>query len=466
MNTQELNKDMPVGDSVECSTNYPTPKHELVSRIAFLTGVPKAIFDNGQFQLELYEELQKCEPAVIVRNLCMVRTAVEQKYKKIQDAILRNHKSFFNLPDLIPMESLKMIMDNNILHIRNKDPLDQIIIELNRRITDRINNCMNIFPSWIRLDYIKNLFIIPNGLKPDGILKAAREYYSNINRYPYQVFLNWTYPTEGNLYYNDEKFVTLLYEANGDFFTDFSRVRDVSEHTETDIHSFFETSRKACVLVDCENADPYRVCTVLKYLEEHELGERIYNILLIDDPNTTSAWSTLNQFTSFPVVHWKRQRVLASKSIVDPSLITKCCMLHYTKNVDSFILFASDSDYWGMIDTFYEEIPQEDLTFLLMLDHGRVSPLLIEKYDEYNIPYCFPDTFCSNSSTDFQYGFLMKEFKEELSDLLDIDLPALFNSICVKNRVDLSTTEQQQIFSRFIKPTQIVIGKDGKLQIA
>ena len=60
----------------------------------------------------------------------------------------------------------------------------------------------------------------------------------------------------------------------------------------------------------------------------------------------------------------------------------------------------------------------------------------------------------------------MKEFKEELSDLLDIDLPALFNSICVKNRVELSTTEQQQIFSRFIKPTQIVIGKDGKLQIA
>lgn len=71
--------------------------------------------------MELYEELQKCEPAVIVRNLCMVRTAVEQKYKKIHDAILRNHKSFFNLPDLIPMESLKMIMDNNILHIRNKD---------------------------------------------------------------------------------------------------------------------------------------------------------------------------------------------------------------------------------------------------------------------------------------------------------------------------------------------------------
>ena len=82
MNTQELIKDMPIGDSVECSTNYPTPKHELVSRIAFLTGVPKAIFEKGQFQLELYEELQKCEPAVIVRNLCIVRTAVEQKYKK------------------------------------------------------------------------------------------------------------------------------------------------------------------------------------------------------------------------------------------------------------------------------------------------------------------------------------------------------------------------------------------------
>lgn len=49
MNTQELNKDMPVGDSVECSTNYPTQKHELVSRIAFLTGVPKAIFEKGQF---------------------------------------------------------------------------------------------------------------------------------------------------------------------------------------------------------------------------------------------------------------------------------------------------------------------------------------------------------------------------------------------------------------------------------
>ena len=46
--------------------------------------------------------------------------------------------------------------------------------------------------------------------------------------YPYQMYINWFPAEEGNILFNDKKFVTLLYSWNGDRFTEYSKVSDVS----------------------------------------------------------------------------------------------------------------------------------------------------------------------------------------------------------------------------------------------
>lgn len=80
-----------------------------------------------------------------------------------------------------------------------------------------------------KLAICKNLFVMPNGLTEDGTKAAADIYYSHLLFYPYQVYINWTPKEEGNILYNDKKFVTLLYQWNNDYFTEYSKVSDARE---------------------------------------------------------------------------------------------------------------------------------------------------------------------------------------------------------------------------------------------
>jgi len=108
---------------------------------------------------------------------------------------------------------------------------------------------------------------MPNGLTEAGIKTAVEEYYANLNYYPYQIYINWPPADEGNILFNDTKFVTLLYQWNNDEFTDLSKVSDASALTKHNIYDFIEMSEKTAFVVDCENSDPYRLCATLRNLD-------------------------------------------------------------------------------------------------------------------------------------------------------------------------------------------------------
>ncbi len=58
--------------------------YELVSKVAYLIGVPLRIFENEHEppKLELYDQLERDKNARIIRSLCIIRTAIERNYKK------------------------------------------------------------------------------------------------------------------------------------------------------------------------------------------------------------------------------------------------------------------------------------------------------------------------------------------------------------------------------------------------
>lgn len=68
---------------------YRDSTYELVSKVAYLLGVPKRIFDNEHEppKLEVYERLEKDKNARIIRNLSIIRTAIIRNYKNIKDKI-------------------------------------------------------------------------------------------------------------------------------------------------------------------------------------------------------------------------------------------------------------------------------------------------------------------------------------------------------------------------------------------
>ena len=244
--------------------------YNIISKVAYLIGVEKKHFENEYEppKMEIYEELDQNVQAQIIRNLCMLRTSIELNFKNINDSIINHLTNLSSLPEYVPTECLRQLEENNIIIEKANVRPVQYIIDINRHINNRINNCKSIFPIWLNWEYVKNLFIMPSGTVEKNTKTAAEAYYSQMNKYPYHCYINWNSPEAGNILYNDKKFVELLYEENYDHFDDISKVIDASDNTKKNIHDFLNAHDNITMLVDCENSDPYRLYATLKNLDQ------------------------------------------------------------------------------------------------------------------------------------------------------------------------------------------------------
>lgn len=345
------------GDSRDSYTLYENSTYMVISKVAYLIGVPKSIFENEHEppQMEWYTELEKDKNARIIRNLCVLRTAIERNFRNIHQAMKYDLKSILSLPEYVPQKSIEQLSTDGIsIYRANAQPV-QYILDINRHIANRINNCKNLFPIWLKWDYIRSLFIMPGGTTEKGSKASAAEYYANLDRYPYQVYINWSFTTPaGNILYNDKKFVRLLYEYHEDYFTDMSKVSDAGLMAKNGIYDFLGRSTQTAIVVDCENADPYKLYATLKNLDQAALLGKICKIILYDDVHTATAWRILEQFTQIPIEHNMIERIKENKSLVDIRLTTGTCREFFQNHTDSFILASSDSDYWGLISAMPE----------------------------------------------------------------------------------------------------------------
>ena len=129
----------------------------LVSKVAYLIGVPRRIFESKHEppKLEIYEKLEKNRHARIVRNLCRLRTAIEANFRRINAGMVRDFKNLYSLPELIPQECITQLAQDGVSIIKANYTLAQYIVDINRLIMDRINNCKEVFPLWLNWSYLK-----------------------------------------------------------------------------------------------------------------------------------------------------------------------------------------------------------------------------------------------------------------------------------------------------------------------
>jgi len=76
---------------------YKDSTYELVSKVAYLIGVPLRIFQNEHEppKIEIYNRLEQDKNARIIRNLCIIRTAIERNYRKKMTSCGWNTVGFF-----------------------------------------------------------------------------------------------------------------------------------------------------------------------------------------------------------------------------------------------------------------------------------------------------------------------------------------------------------------------------------
>lgn len=434
--------------------------YTIISKMAYLTGVPKRIFDNEAEPplLDWYKKLERDKSARIIRHLCVLRTAIENNFKAINEAMRFDMKSIFSLPLLVPSESIQQLSADGI-QLKLSKELVQNVIEINRHISDRLNNCKDLFPFWLKWDYVRALFIMPNGFTAKGTQEAAKEYYAHKSQCPYQVYLNWSYPNCGNIYYNDKKFVTLLYEANQDYFDDLSKVTDAGESTKETIYAFLTESKRAAVIVDCENASPYKLYAVLNNLDQNALLDKIVKIILYNDVHAPTGWKYLEDFTSIPIEHNMIERVKEDKSLVDIRLTTGTCREFFTNQVDSFILVSSDSDYWGLMSAMPEA------RFFVLMDAQKCSPAVKKAMEGAEISYCYVNDFCTGNSDEMEIQAVLKEVRRMLDGLVNFNIQDVLRTAYLMARSDMSTGERSRFYDKYIKPMRLTVSEDGRVKI-
>ncbi len=438
---------------------YRDSTYEIVSKVAYLIGVPLRIFENEHEppKLEVYRKMSNNKPARIIRHLCIVRTAIERNFKKIVDKMRTDYRTIMTMPEYVPAESLQQLSADGVTFIhKSSTQLSNHVVEINKLISNRINNCKDLFPVWLNWQYIHDLFIMPNGLTDEGTKEAATIYYASMSYYPYQVYINWTPVDEGNILYNDKKFVTLLYRWRRDEFTEYSKVSDAGSYIKGNIYDFLQDSKKVVLVVDCENSDPYRLAATLKRLD-YSYTQKVSSIILFDDIHTASAWRILENYTHIPVEHILIERVKSNKSLVDIMLTARACKEYYENKVDSFVIVSSDSDYWGLISSL------PNARFLMMIEHEKCGPDIKEALANSGIFYAYIDDFYSGDSEEIKMGALFQEMYRFIDDSVQLNLHEMFNEALRATRLDMTPAEKKQFFEKYIKTIRMEIDPDGNV---
>lgn len=440
---------------------YKDSTYDIVSKVAYLIGVPKQIFENEHEppKLDIYERLEKDKTARIIRNLCVVRAAIERRFGKINDKIRKEFKSIYTLPELIPQDALRQLeLDGVQFYKKSSTKLAHHIIEINRLISDRINNCKSLFPVWLNWDYIREIFIMRDGLTEAGTKAAANTYFTNLECYPYSIFINWNPQPYGNILYNDKKFVTLLYQWHNDYFGDYSKVSDAGSFVKSNIYDFIDDAKRVVMAVDCENSDPYRLCATLKGLDA-DITAKIQKIMLFDDVHTVDAWRILESHTQIPVEHIMTERVKQTKSLVDIELTAMTCREHYRNLVDSFIIVSSDSDYWGLISSLPEA------KFLVMIEREKCGPDMKAALANSGIFYCYIDDFYTGDGEDLKKNALFNEIYRALDEALNLNVKDMLDDALLATRIEMSPAARRQFYEKYIKRISLAIDDKGNASL-
>lgn len=155
------------------------------------------------------------------------------------------------------------------------------------------------------------------------------------------------------------------------------------------------------------------------------------------------------------------ERVLTGKSLVDVMLVAGCCKEHYANHVNSFLLFSSDSDYWGLISSV------NTAKFLVMVEQDKVSYEVVQKMVESDIPFCYLDQFCQGGQSHrMKVDALLSECKRFAGKHFEsFNVKEMMNVALLQTRIELSKAEEKQFYERYLKTMRLKIEADGTVRL-
>ena len=445
-------------------------KRDIVSRVAFLIGIEDKYFGigqvenmNPQFYRSVFEELNEDKEARIVRNLCYLRTKLQRNFRAIFTEMNSDIKNIDGIPDLVPQEALKGLLQDGIAFVQPRRRLENYIVDVHNYLMLHVSNCQKFLPEWVKWSYVKNLFFIQKGHTVEGNKEAARLYNECRDLFPYQAYINWI-PDEGdgNILRDDAKFLPILYERNRDKFYDMSKVTEAGDSALEDPEGFFQDSERVIVAIDCENADPCKVIGILKEIERRGFLNKICKILLVDDEHTSTQWNALRRNEKLPLEYYLTDRVKDEKSAVDVALTIKFYReLEIQKSIgtpiDSAIIISSDCDFWPLIELTPET------KFLVMLEYDNCSQAYYQRLQGNDIPFFYIDEYYMAGNIELKTETVLQDVIDDIEEnyLSTMNLFTIINRVLMKLGLKMTEQELTQFFEKYISVMNIGFAKNG-----
>ena len=431
----------------------------IVATMAYLAGIKEQVLQE-QYEKdneELFESLRKHSDANLIRTLCMVRSQIMRHYDSV-DQSLRYDMTNLDRNRHFTEVDFKSLQDMGFQVIRVNYTAEKYLTDITKLINQNICRVQKLFPEWIKWEYVKSLFFIKNGEKADVIRSERKLFTSNINYYPFGTYLHWQPSDNGNILYNDGKFLTILYEQHGDRFGDKSKYTDAGDGTKNNIYDFIDRAKKVVMVVDCENSDLFKLYSVLRGLDEEKVS-KIEKIVLYDDEHTTEAWDWLEQFVpnAIPVEHIEVERLVNRKSLVDMRIAVGVCRGYYEEQVDSVILVSSDSDYWGLITS----MPQ--VNYLVMYEYDKCGAAIRNALQEHAIYYCPIDDFCTWDVPTVQKLILFRALEMQLPYIIGRNPMEVTQELYAKTRITTTMNDMARFCDKYVKTLRLKIMEDGTL---
>ncbi len=273
------------------SNSFENYRSELVTTIGFLIGLRDDLLENQtNFDRSKLAELRTNEDALIIRHLALLRNLFLKHYEEINKEKFSNITPLDKMGTLLNEESIIFLrergLETALVNYKNGNNITLNIAYINQYILDNINRIKPLIPEWVKFEYIRNLFLmqgcyagqkgcnIETRAEQQSIIKkihtARGKFLSNRYAYPFQTFITWPIDFKeknGNILFNDAKFLKLLYGANRDIFKATEYVIDAKSESKASIYDFVERAKQIAVFVDCENVDPYCFAATLLNLD-------------------------------------------------------------------------------------------------------------------------------------------------------------------------------------------------------
>ncbi len=428
----------------------------IVTTVSYMIGIRKNIVENiAEENMELLNELSQNQACKVIRYLCKLRTSLMLNFKKTDIEMKSN---------LINIDKLKWFDHDNIAQleewgfkiIKANSSSSKYMETINKYISENIGNCRVLFPEWVNWDYIKDLFVIPRFTQEKAIKAEFAKYMSKIVYYPFQQYIHWEPYDCGGMLVNDAKFFSVVYKSHNDVYIYKSNYRQADDEIKEKIYEFINHTDRVEIVVDCENSNPYKLCSVLTSLKKEEI-EKIQKVILFDDIHTNPAWEMVDTFIQLPVEHILVQRVKEQKSLVDIKMTATVCIEHYQNQVSSFLLFSSDSDYWGLISSL------PNAHFLMMFEYSKVSDAIKKTLAQHEIYYCAIDDFGTGKIDDFKKFVLFRLMKKYLPDLLHYNGKEFVSNLYEEAKIPAEQNEKDNFYKKYIKTLKFIADDDGSL---